>query len=334
MKKFNIYSIVFLLLFTHTNAKNRLLLGNHDTNISLKTIHVIESDIVLPKKKKESSYKKFERIFSDYDGTFIEDMFIYSVDIMMPDEIMQATKDVIKNRENNSYDDSKEFLKMFSNDAYNIFLTTGYYYIQDISRITQRIWNKAVCSPDTFKYETDKEPKQVFLALKMSDEATRGITRQGIVLPLNSNFPDAQYPYASKPNGCSTEELEYVYDLSNTFSNDDKWLNKACDEHDKCYYTEGTTYKECNAKFIVNTIDSCNDITGRNTLLFMGTKNAFCGIKALTVSTGANSCAEKYFEKAQRRQKEYNAWVLRYEKAYLEANRKNRQKVQIDGTTI
>ena len=323
MKQFNIYSIILLLLFTHTYAKNRLILSDQDINISLKTIHVIESDIVLPKKKKESSYKKFERIFSDYDGTFVEDMFIYSIDIMMPDELMQATKDVIKNRENNSYDDySKEFPKMFSNDAYNIFLTTGYYYIQDIARISQRVWNKAICSPDTFKYDERKEPNQVFLALKERDENARGMTKLGIVLPINDNFPDAQYPYASKPNGCSTEELEYAYDLSNTFSNDDKWLNKACDEHDKCYYTEGTNYKECNAKFIVNTIDSCNDISGRNTLLFLGTKNAFCGIKALAVSTGANSCAEKYFEKAQRRQKAYNQWVSRYEKAYFEAKQK------------
>ena len=323
MKQPHSYIIILCILFTHSYADNTLLFTTPDTNISLKTIHVVESDIVMPKKKKESSFKKFERLFSDYEGTFVEDMFIYSVDIMMPDEIMQAAKDVIQNREDKSYSDrTKEFPKTFSNDAYNVFLTTTYYYIQDISRITQKIWNKAICSPDTFKYQKSKEPKQVFLALKMNDEDARGVTRQGIVLPINHNFPDAQYPYASKPNGCSTEELEYAYDLSNTFSNDDKWLNKACDEHDKCYYTEGSSYKECNAKFIVNTIDSCDDITGRNTLLFMGTKNAFCGIKALAVSTGANSCAEKYFEKAQRRQKEYNAWVSRYEKAYIDAKQK------------
>jgi len=273
MKQLNIYMMLLILLFTHTYAKNRLILADQDTNISLKTIHVIENDIVLPKKKKESSYKKFERIFSDYDGTFIEDMFIYSVDIMMPDELMQATKDVIKNRENNSYDDkTKEFPKMFSNDAYNIFLTTGYYYIQDISRITQRVWNKAICSPDTFKYDERKEPKQVFLALKESDEKARGVTKRGIVLPINNNFPEAHYPYASEPNGCSAEELEYAYDLSNTFSNDDKWLNKACDEHDKCYYTEGTTYKECNAKFIVGVVDACNHISGKDTVTYLGIK--------------------------------------------------------------
>ena len=68
-------------------------------------------------------------------------------------------------------------------------------------------------------------------------------------------------------------------------------------------HAKGSNYKECNANFIVNTIDSCNEISGRNTLLFMGTKNAFCGIKTLAVSTGANLCAEKVFRKAQRRQK-------------------------------
>ena len=324
MKQLISYIIILCILVMHANADNRLLFTPQDTNISLKTIHVIESDAVMPKKRKESSYKKFERIFSDYDSSFFENMLLYSVDIMMPDEIMQATKDVIKNRDKKSYHDqsNKELPKMFSNDIYNVFLSTAYYYMQDISRISKRVWNKAICSPDTFKYEAKKEPKQVFLTFKENDEHARGVTKHGVVLPINHNFPDAQYPYASKPNGCSTEELEYVYDLSNTFSNDDKWLNKACDEHDKCYYTEGTTYKECNAKFIVNTIDSCNEITGRNTLLFMGTKNAFCGLKALAVSTGANSCAQKYFEKAQRRQKAYNAWVARYEKAYLRAKQK------------
>lgn len=325
MKHFNIYALILFILLTSSYASNHVLISQ-DTNISLKTIDVIEDDIVLPKKKKESSYKKFERIFSDYDGTFVEDMFLYSADIMMPDEIMQAVKDVIKNRDSKSYSDhTKEFPKTFSNDIYNVLLTTSYYYMQDISRITQRAWNKAVCSPDTFKYEISKEPKQIYLALKENDDKARGVTRHGIVLPVNHNFPDAKYPYASKPNGCSTEELEYAYDLSNTFSNDDKRLNKACDEHDKCYYTEGTTYKECNAKLIINTIDSCNEISGRNTLLFMGTKNAFCGMKALAVSTGANTCAEKYFNRAQKRQKAYNAWVERYEKSYLEAKQKSKK---------
>ncbi len=125
--------------------------------------------------------------------------------------------------------------------------------------------------------------------------------------------------YSSRPNGCSAEELEYVYDLANTFSNDDEWLSKSCDKHDKCYFTEGTTYKECNEKFIVDAIDSCNDISGQNTLLFMGSRNAFCGLKAFGIATGANACAEKYFKKAQKKQKAYNAWVRSYEKAYNDA---------------
>ena len=54
----------------------------------------------------------------------------------------------------------------------------------------------------------------------------------------------------------------------------------------------------------------------------MGTRNAICGMKALTISSAANACAEKYFVAAQRKQKAYNQWVIRYEKAFIKAKRK------------
>jgi hypothetical protein len=243
--------------------------------------------------------------------------------MMMPDEMMRAAKDVIDNRKNKNFDSQVKYIpKMLGNDFYNIMLTSAYYYMQDISHISKELWEDDVCDPDTFIYQTEREPQKPLLDLKANDENARGVSKNAVVLPVNDNFPDALYPYAARPDGCSAEGLQKLYDQANDISDDDKWLSQACDTHDRCYYTLGTTAKECNEKFIIDAIDSCNNISGRNTLLYMGTKNAFCGFKAFAVSTGANSCAQKYFDQAQREQMIYEQWISRYEKAYFKAKQK------------
>lgn len=268
MKRFNEYLIIFSIFLTYTYANNTLLFTPKDTNSTLESTENVSSAITLPKKRKESLYKKFERKFSDYDDTFFKNVLLYPVDIMMPDEFLHAGKDVLKNRDKKGFDGSRTFPKTLGNDFYNLFLTIGYYYMEDIARITDGVWSKAICSPDIFKYDPNLEPKEVAIRLKESDVNARGVTEHGIVLPVNPNFPDARYPYAQKPNGCSTEELEYLYDLSNTLSDDEPWLSKACDAHDRCYYTEGTTYQECNSKLIIDTIDSCRHITNKKPFFF------------------------------------------------------------------
>lgn len=318
MKQLNMYTIIFLTFFSNLYAYD--LSDMLDTNVSNKETNTIKIHTTKKRKVSKSIYQKFENLFSDYDGTRIEDMFTYSADIIIPDEIMLATKDIINNRVDKGFDSKTKHLpKELGNDAYNIMLTTAYYHFQDISRITEELWDEEACDPDTFTYKISKEPKEPLLNLKANDENAKGVTKNGVILPVNNNFPDAFYPYASRPDGCSAEGLQYVYDLANTFSNDDEWLREACNEHDRCYFTEGTTSKECNAQFIVEAIDSCNDISGRDTLLFMGGKNAFCGFKGLTVSAAANACSEKYFTHAQRKQRAYNQWVMRYEKEYNRA---------------
>lgn len=311
MKQLYRYTMIFLALLANTYAE--------DTNISTITIQCKQMDTIPIKKTHESTYDKFERIFSEYEGTWIEDMFIYSADIMIPDEMTQAVKDVVKNREEQGFEDQAEKLpKTLANDAYSMVLTTAYYYMQDVSRITERIWKKEACNPDPFTYDMSKEPKEPVLNLKESDPEARGVTGNGVVLPINDNFPDALYPYAAKPDGCSAEGLQDLYDQSNDISDDGKWLKEACDAHDRCYFTEGTTAKECNSQFIVEAIDACNHISAKDTVLFMGMKNAFCGIKGFGIATGANACARRYFSQAQKKQKAYNQWVMRYEKAYSE----------------
>jgi len=326
MKPLNLYIIVFLTFFSHLYAYD--LTNMIDTNVSYKENNTTNIDTLRPRKGSRSIYKKFEDLFSDYDRTWIENMFTYSVDTVIPDENMLVTKEIINNRIDQEFDSQAEHIpKILANDAYNMLLTTMYYHMQDISRITDEVWEEEACDPDTFENNIIKDPKEPLLYLKASDEKARGVTKNGIVLPINPNFPDAFYPYASRPNGCSAEGLQDVYDLANDFSNDDAWLGEACNAHDRCYFTEGTSSKECNAKFIVEAVDSCNNISGLDTLLFMGSKNAFCGFKALTVSAAANACAEKYFAQAQRKQKAYNQWVVRYEKAFMKAKREMMIKI-------
>jgi len=317
MKLIKLCVVIFFTLSSMLPAQED---NNTVNNLDIITVRTLE----IPKST-ESSYDKFENLFSDYDGTWAEDMFIYSVDIFMPDEMMRTVKDVIKNRKDEGYDSQEEVLpKTLGNDAYNMFLTMMYYYMQDVSQITERVWSDEICDPDTFKYQKDKDPKEVFLDLKATDANARGVTENGVVLPVNDNFPNAFYPYAQKPDGCSAEGLHDLYRQSNKLSDDDKWLTEACNEHDRCYSTIGTTSQECNSKFIVSAIDSCNAISAEKTVLSMGSKNAFCGFKGLIVATGANSCAKKYFAKAQRQQKVYIEWVTNYEKEYNKAKVKRK----------
>lgn len=265
-------------------------------------------------------------MFSDYDGTWFEDMMTYSADMLMPDEMMYAIKDVIKNRRDEGHNKQDEqVLKTLGNDTYNMFLTTMYYYIQDVSQITERVWSDEICKPDTFTYKKEKDPSKVFPDLKATDEQARGVTENNVVLPVNDNFPDAFYPYAQKPDGCTTEGLHDLYRQSNIISNDDKWLTEVCNEHDRCYSTIGTSAKECNSRFIVRAIDACNAISAGKTVLSMGSKNTFCGFKGLIISTGANACSKKYFAHAQRQQNIYMQWVKKYEKAYQNALLKQKQ---------
>jgi hypothetical protein len=321
MKLFNL-TIIFLTFFSHLYAYDYTIPNTQDKNISYEEYNITNKDTLEPIKNSKSLYRKFKDLFSDYDGDWVEDIATYPIDIMMPDEAIQATEDIIDNRNHQEFSSQAEQIpKQMGNDAYNMVLTTAYYHFQDISRITNEIWEDDACDPDTFEYNTSKDPQQPLLYLKANDENARGVTKNGIVLPVNPNFPDAFYPYASRPDGCSAEGLQDVYDLANDFSNDDEWLEEACNAHDRCYYTEGTSSKECNQKFIVEAVDSCNNISNLDTVFFMGMKNAFCGFKGLTVSSAANACAEKYFAEAQRKQKAYNQWVANYEKAYIKAKR-------------
>lgn len=328
MKQLTKFTIIFSTFFSHLFAYDANLSASLDTNMSFKEVDSVR--VYIPKQRKTSNkfYRKFKKLFSDYDKTWVEDMMTYSIDIVMPDEMMLATEDVMDHRDQKGLGyHAKDIPKKLSNDAYSIMLTTAYYHFQDVARITEELWEDDACNPDIFNYDKSKDPKEPLLHLKASDKNARGVTKNGVVLPINNNFPRAFYPYAVRPDGCSAEGLQDVYDLANDFSNDEPWLKKACDNHDRCYFTEGTTSKECNEQFIIEAVDTCNHISNEDTLLYMGMKNAFCGFKGLTVSSAANACADKYFAEAQKKQKAYNQWVINYEKAYIRAKREMMRKL-------
>lgn len=328
MKPLKLFIILFFTVFSTLYAYD--LSAFQESNLSCDINDTVR--IPIPKKRKDSEtkYEKLERKLSEYKGTWFKDMMMYSADIFIPDEMTRAVQDVMKNRQNEGFGDQVEKVpKIMANDSYNVLLTTAYYYMQDMARITERVWKDEACNPGHFEYNMSIEPKAPLLDLIECDPIARGVTEDGVVLPLNDNFPNALYPYASKPDGCSAEGLQDLYDQSNDISNDDKWLRKACNAHDQCYYTEGTTAQECNSKFIVEVLDACNNIRAKDTVYYLGMKNAFCGIKGFSVATAANACARKYFDNAQKKQKAYNQWVQRYVKAYREA--KQQQILQEKG---
>jgi len=306
------------------------LSGVVGTNLACDANNTLKTPVLKINTDHETNYEKFERKLSDYDDTWFKDMFIYSVDMFIPEEMARAVKDVLENRQNEGFDDHTEKVpQTLANDSYNMALTTTYYYVQDMARITERVWENSACNPGNFEYDMDIEPKKPLLDLQECDPIARGVTKNGIVLPLNKNFPTAIFPYAAKPDGCSAEGLQDLYDQADDILDDDKWLREVCNVHDQCYYTEGTTAKECNSKFIVGVVDACNHIKVEDTVTYLGMKNAFCGMKGFLVASAANACARRYFAHAQKIQHAYNLWVKRYEKAYQEA--KEQQLLQEQG---
>ena len=99
-KKFKLVGgLIVFILFSHLHAYDLNASVSLDTNISLKDEDSLCEYI--PKKRKSSNkfYREFKKLFSDYDKNWVEDMVTYSVDMVMPDEMMLATEDVSDHRD-------------------------------------------------------------------------------------------------------------------------------------------------------------------------------------------------------------------------------------------
>jgi hypothetical protein len=76
-------------------------------------------------------------------------------------------------------------------------------------------------------------------------------------IPYNPDFPKAQYPYAQAPDGCSGwSDPEQIRDTWGPVN-----FEPACNKHDRCYYTYGSSWQRCNEEFLKDLEDACwNDL--------------------------------------------------------------------------
>ena len=87
-----------------------------------------------------------------------------------------------------------------------------------------------------------------------SDEEINDYMRQ-------NGFPDSNYPYYDKPNGCGSKENPHLIR--------DSWFGvrfkNDCYAHDYCYMTIGRSQNECDTKLLRDMRYSCNaQLTGLN----------------------------------------------------------------------
>ena len=72
-------------------------------------------------------------------------------------------------------------------------------------------------------------------------------------IPYNSDFPNAQYPYAQAPDGCSG--LQSTREVRDTWGPVD--FTDACNNHDRCFYTLGSNWNTCNTRFLKDLNEAC-----------------------------------------------------------------------------
>jgi hypothetical protein len=142
---------------------------------------------------------------------------------------------------------------------------------------------------------------------------------QGI--PNNPDFPNAQYPYAQAPDGCSGWQ--------NTRQVRDTWgsvnFTEACNNHDRCYYTRGSNWNTCNERFYSDLRAACErdlrvwvpPVTVRGVVITPGfhTPPEPASLSACyTVASGYYAGVQAgvlldVFNEAQDKQRRYEAWV-------------------------
>ncbi|MFW7378420.1 MAG: hypothetical protein ACOH5I_06420 [Oligoflexus sp.] len=76
-------------------------------------------------------------------------------------------------------------------------------------------------------------------------------------LPRNRHFPEADYPFAQAPDGCSGLDSDIPEEVRDNWGIVD--FTDSCNKHDICYYTLGTDSESCNKDFKADLIDACED---------------------------------------------------------------------------
>ncbi|WP_445174112.1 hypothetical protein [Microcoleus sp.] len=109
------------------------------------------------------------------------------------------------------------------------------------------------------KYFSSSPSFKKFVRLSSAFFATSAFSYSNVAfadvegIPSNRDFPNAQYPYAQAPNGCSgpwgTSEVRDSWGPVN--------FTGACDNHDRCYYTSGSKWNTCNERFYSDLRTAC-----------------------------------------------------------------------------
>ena len=140
-------------------------------------------------------------------------------------------------------------------------------------------------------------------------------------IPFNPNFPNAQFPYAQGPDGCSgpnrPEEVRDTWGPVN--------FTPACQAHDICYYTLGSSSRDCNDRFLKNLDQACHHdlrihipevrllgkvVSPESWLPPEPTSLAACRGLAKVYHWGVERGADLgYFETAQSLQGDYEEWL-------------------------
>lgn len=143
-------------------------------------------------------------------------------------------------------------------------------------------------------------------------------------IPYNSNFPNAQYPYAQAPDGCSG--LQSTREVRDTWGSVN--FTGACDNHDRCYYTRGSNWNTCNERFYSDLRAACErdlrvwvpPVTVRGVVITPGfhtppepTSLRACYAIASGYYAGVQAgVLLDVFNTAQGKQRRYEEWVASY----------------------
>ncbi len=133
-------------------------------------------------------------------------------------------------------------------------------------------------------------------------------------IPYNPEFPKAQYPYAQAPDACSgvTNRPDSNGEIKDNWAQVN--FRGACNTHDKCYYTLGSDWNNCNERLYSDLRAACErDLrisTPFGRLPPDPVSLTACYAIATTYYAGVQGgVAAGVFDKAQNKQRKYEEWI-------------------------
>jgi hypothetical protein len=120
-----------------------------------------------------------------------------------------------------------------------------------------------------------------------NEVAKRGISSESVNTAMRTGFPDSAFPYYEPVNGCSTP-LGVSFGWGNN-----QLFEGACNQHDKCYMTPGTSKFSCDNEMFESISRICAN------------RNNPCSITADTYYWGVDKYGQEPYETSRRRQVDY-----------------------------